>query len=107
MERNKILEAAQQNHNIGCEYENNESIKSSLLGLLVSMLVGTVLFLIEYYANGYVNFSLIVVGMTVVFVQCLYEGIKTKKRQLIIVSILSAVITFFALIAFAVQVVSQ
>ena len=83
MEKNKILEAARNNKSRGCEYESKESMRSSILGSIIAMLVGIVLFMVEYFVKDTVNISLIAVGMTAACVQALYEGIKSKKIYLI------------------------
>lgn len=106
MEKKQILEAAQKNKNRGCEYENKESVKSSLLGAVIAILVGIALFLVEYFAQGSVNVSLIAVGMTAACVQSLYEGIKNKKTYLIIIGCIETLVVIFAFLVFIAQVVS-
>lgn len=106
MEKKQILEAARKNKNRGCEYENKESVKSSLLGAVIAILVGIALFLVEYFAQGSVNVSLIAVGMTAACVQSLYEGIKNKKTYLIIIGCIETLVVIFAFLVFIAQVVS-
>ena len=106
MDKNKILEAARKNKSKGCEYENKESIRSSLLGAIIALFVGIALFMFELFAKKSVNFSLITVAMTAICVQYLYEGIKNKKMQLIAFGgfcTLTVIVSFFIFIA---QVVS-
>lgn len=105
MEKNKILEAARNNKNKGQEYENKESVRSSLFGAAASIVVGIILFLVEYFVKDSVNISLIAVGMTMVSVQSLYEGIKNKKIYLIILGIIQALIVIFSILLFIKQVV--
>ena len=106
MEKHNILEAAQNNKNRGKEYESKESVKSSLLGSAIAIIVGTALFLIEYFVKDSVNVSLIAVGITAACVQSLYEGIKTKKTYLIIIGCFQLIIVVFAILLFIAQVVS-
>lgn len=106
MEKNKILEAARNNKNKAHEYENKESVRSNLLGSAVSIIVGVILFLIEYIVKGTVNVSLIAVGMVAACVQSLYEGIKTKKIYLIVIGCVELAITVFAILVFIVGVIS-
>ena len=106
MEKNKILEAARNNKAKGREYERTESVRGSLLGSLAAIMVGVILFLIDYFAKGNVNVSLIVVAMTAAWVQSLYEGIKNKKLYLIIIGAIEAVMAFVFLLVFISQVVS-
>ena len=105
MDNKEILEAAQRNKTRGNEYENQEFIKSSLLCSIVALIIGSILFLVEYFVKGNVNFSLIIVGLTATAVQLLYEGIKTKKRWLIIAGILQSLLWLVFVMIFVVQVV--
>lgn len=105
MDNKTILEAARNNKNRGKEYENKESIKSNLLGSSIAIIIGIILFLIEYFTNNTINISLIAVGMTTTCVQSLYEGIKTRKIYLIIIGCIELLIVIFSLLVFFVQVV--
>jgi hypothetical protein len=106
MEKNKILEAARNNKSRGCEYESKESMRSSILGAVIAMLVGIVLFMVEYLVKDTVNVSLIAVGITAACVQALYEGIKNKKTYLIIIGCVDTVFVVFSILVFIAQVVS-
>lgn len=106
MEKNKILEAARNNKSRGCEYESKESMRSSILGAIIAILVGIVLFMVEYFVKDTVNISLIAVGMTAACVQALYEGIKNKKMHLIIIGCIDTLIVIFSILVFITQVVS-
>ena len=106
MDNKTILEAAKNNIGRGQEYENKESVRSSLLGSAIAVVIGVILFLIEYFAKDSINVSLIAVGMTAACVQSLYEGIKTKKTYLIVVGCVESLIVIFALLVFLAQVVS-
>lgn len=106
MDKKTILEAARNNKSRGQEYENKESVRSNLLGSEIAISIGLILFLIEYFVKGYVNVSLIAVGMTAACVQSLYEGIKTKKTYLIVIGCAESFIVIFALLIFLARVVS-
>ena len=106
MENNKILEAARKNKNRGQEYENKETMRGNLLGSAVAIVVGLILFLIEYFLKDSINVSLIAVGMTAACVQYLYEGIKNKKTHLVIIGCVDALIVFFSILLFVMQVIS-
>ena len=99
-----ILEAARNNKGKGREFENKESIKSSLFGSMISTILGVVLFLIEYFVKDNINVSLIAVGMTAFSVQSIYEGIKTKRVSLLSIGIIQAIIVLFAILIFIAQV---
>ena len=105
MNNEKILEAARKNKSRGREYENKESTRSSLLGVLIALLVGIGLFLLEYLINDTVNVGFIAIGMTASGVQSLYEGIKLKKWYLVICGIVQTLIAVMAILLFVGQVV--
>ena len=106
MENKTILEAARNNKGRGREYENKESVRSSLLGSAIAIVIGMILFLVEYFVKDSVNVSLIAVGMTTACVQSLYEGIKTEKTYLIVIGCVESIIVIFALLVFLAQVVA-
>lgn len=105
MDKNKILEAARNNKARGQEYENKESVRSSLLSSAIAISIGVILFLVECFVKNSVNYSLITVGMTAACVQSLYEGIKNKKIHLIIIGSIEAVAALVSIVAFVMQVV--
>ncbi len=106
MDNKTILEVARSNKTRGQEYENKASVRSNLLGSAIALIVGVILFLVEYFVKNSINVSLIAVGMTAACVQSLYEGIKTKRIYLIIIGCVEAIIVLFALLIFIAQVVS-
>ena len=106
MANHNILEEARNNKNKGKEYENKESMRSNLLAFAAAIIIGIVLFLVEYFAKNSVNVSLIAMVMTAACVQSLYEGIKTKKKYLIVIGCVQALIVIFAILIFFTKVVS-
>ncbi len=107
MEKEKILELAKKDNKRACEYENHESIKSLLLGNIITVVLGIILFFSEYLTNKHVNVSLIVLALSIMGVQPLYEGCKTKKVRLIIWGILNLIFMFFSLLIFILQVIKK
>lgn len=107
MNNEKILEAARKNKNRGKEFEQKESTRSSLLGILVALLVGIGLFLLEYFVNNSVNIGFIAIGMTASGVQSLYEGLKVKRHYLTVLGAVQTLIAIIAILAFVGQVVLQ
>lgn len=105
MDNEKILEAARKNKNRGKEYENKESTRSGLMGTLAALIVGIVLFLIEYFVSNSVNVGMIAVGMTACGVQSLYEGIKLKKSYLTVTGIIQSIMAVCAIVMFIVLVI--
>ena len=104
MNNESILNAARKESR-GKEYDNKVLSRSNLLGSLIALLVGVVLFLVEYFVKNSVNIGLIAVGMTAACVQSLYEGIKLKKLYLIVFGIIQVIIAIFAILIFIRQVV--
>ena len=80
MEKEKILNLAQKNHAVGNEFENRVASKGTTLSCLTSIIIGIILFLIEYVAKGSANIGLLAIGLTASCVQSLYEGIRNKKH---------------------------
>lgn len=105
MENKKILEAARNNKYRGREYENKESVRGNLLGTIVAILTGIVLFGMEYLLENSVNIGLLIVGLTTVCVQALYEGIKNKKVYLIIIGGIETLVDLVLFLIFIVLVV--
>lgn len=106
MKNKDILMAAQKEKSKGKEFENKQSVKSNLIGSLIALLVGIMLFLLEYFINSSVNIGLIAVGLTAAAVQSLFEGIKNRKVHMIIIGVVEALVTLFAILAFVSQLVT-
>ena len=105
MNNEKILEAARKNKNRGKEFEQNESTRSNLLGTFVALLVGVVLFLLEYFVKNSINIGLIAVGITASGVQALCEGLKVKKTYLTVIGAILTLIALIVILKFVGQVV--
>lgn len=107
MEKEKILNLAQKNHAVGNEFENRVASKGTTLSCMTSIIIGIILFLIEYVAKGSVNIGLLAVGLTASCVQSLYEGIRNKKTLLIIGGCVQIPFVLLFIIAFIFQVVKK
>ena len=55
MNNKEILEAARRNKERGKEYENKEITRSNSIGLIAAIVVGLVLYLLEYFLKGNMN----------------------------------------------------
>ena len=102
MDNKTILEAARNNGDRGNEYELKENIRASMISTVVLLVVGMILFAIEYYVKGVLNVSLIILGVTVIGTDMLYRGITFKKLWRII---LGSVLLLIALIMIIARVV--
>lgn len=106
MDKDKILAAARDDKHRGGEFENKETARSGLLSSAIALLVGVVLFLLEYFINGTVNVGLIAVGMTAAGVDSIYEGIKLKRNYMTVIGIVQLLVAIFAILIFIAKVVS-
>lgn len=107
MKNEDILLAAQKEKNRGKEFENKASIKSNLFGSFVALLVGILLFMLEYCIKDSVNVGLIAIGMTASGAQSLFEGIKVKKAYWIIIGAVQLLIALFAILVFISKLVTK
>ena len=106
MDKEQILNAARNEKYRGKEYENKEEIRSSALGYAITLALGFVLTLIEYFAQGHIHFGMLALGAVAVGVDNVFLGIKMKKYGKVA---WGSVMLFFAAICiliFIVQVVS-
>ena len=106
MDKESILKAAQNANAQGKEFENREGVKSNLVGLLASLCVGVLLFLVEYLVKKTWNIALIAVFMTAAGTQMLYEGIKLKSVWRIVTGSIQLLVAAFFTLGFIGQVIS-
>jgi len=106
MDKEKILAAARSDKHRGEEFENKETARSGLLSSAIALLVGVVLFLLEYFLKDTVNVGLIAVGVTAAGVDSLYEGIKLKRHYMTVIGIVQLLAAIFAILFFIAKVVS-
>lgn len=104
--KDEILKAAQKETFNGKEFENRAGAKGTLLASLVSLIVGAILFLAEYFVKRTWNIGLIAVAMTASSVQLLYEGIRLKTIWKIVVGSVEAIVALFFILGFIGQVIS-
>ena len=105
MDRESVLARARSDKNRGKEYENKQAVRGSLLSAFFAILLGIILFFVEYFSKGTLNFGLIAVGTTALGVQYLFEGITVKKTHLIIAGAIYSLLAIFFVLAFISQVV--
>ncbi len=104
--KDEILKAAQKDTFAGKEFENKAGTKGTLLASFVSLIVGAILFLTEYFVKRTWNIGLIAVAMTASSVQLLYEGIKLKTIWKTVVGSVEAIVALFFILGFIGQVIS-
>lgn len=105
MDKNSILNAAKKEKNRGMEYEGRIIKQGFAWGMLVAVIFSVVLVMTEYLANGTVNIGVIAVIITMTGIQSLYEGIKLKKRYLIITGSVETVIAVLYTVLYVYKVV--
>jgi len=106
MDKEKILAAARSDKHRGEEFENKETARSGLLSSAIALLVGVVLFLLEFFLKDTVNVGLIAVGVTAAGVDSLYEGIRLKRHYMTVIGIVQLLAAIFAILFFIAKVVS-
>lgn len=106
MNKEDILKAAQNNRRTGNEYENKEGLRSGMLGSLIALLVGAVLFFIEYFCLKRVNCGLLAVAFSGAGADNLFAGIRIRKAGSIILGASELIIALFLLLAAIWQVVA-
>ena len=104
MNKEQILNAAKKNELKANEYETTESVRSSLLGMIIAIVVGSVLFLIELWVGKSVNVSLISVVSALMGIQWLRDGIKLRRIHLIVAGIVFLVVALITFIVVIVEV---
>lgn len=99
MNKDKILEAARKKENRSEEYEYDVENSASLISACAILIVGMILFAIEYHLKDMVNVSLITLGVTAIGVDTLYKGIAFKKVWKIVVGIVLSLIALIMIVA--------
>ena len=105
MNKEDILAAAR-NEKKGKEYEYKASLKSGLLGTLVALVVGAVLFFSEYSMKGTYNWGFLAIVFAGGCADWLYEGIKTRKVWQIIGGAVIGLVALITILAFFSQMVA-
>ena len=103
MDKNVILQAAQRNRDRGKEFEIHEDTASSLISFAASLMVGIILFAVDYFIKGIINVSLIIVGITALGADTLYRGIVFRKVWKIIVGSILLAIALLIIITYVVM----
>ena len=105
MEKQRILEMAQNGKRGDGEYEHHEFLKSSSFSSIVALIVCLILLLVEYFAKGSFNFSVAVVGVSASCVQFFRDGVKTKKWYLVALGCFEMIMGIICLFMFIAWVV--
>lgn len=106
MNKEQILNAARNEKYRGKEYENKEEIRSSALGYAITLVLGFLMALIEYFAQGRIHFGMISLGAVAVGVDNIYLGIKMKKYGKVAWGSVMLLFAAICILIFIVQVVS-
>ncbi len=104
--KDEILKAAQKDTYVGKEFENRIGTMGTMLASILSLIVGTILFLTEYFVKRTWNFGLFAVTMTASSVQLLYEGSKVKTVWKIVVGSIGVIVALIFVFCFIRQVIA-
>ena len=97
MDNKTILDAAQHNGDRGSEFEHKENVRASLMSAILTILVGVILFVMDFFMKNIVNGSLVILGVI------LYRGITYKQIWKIIVGATLSFVVLFMILAKAVM----
>ena len=106
MKHEEILAAARREKSKGKEFENKTSLRSGIIGMLISLIVGGGLFIIEYCYKGSLNWGFLAIIFAGNSVDRLYEGIKTRKGWLIVWGVVLVLLAIITILAFVNQMVT-
>ena len=106
MNKEDILKAAQNSKGKCNEYENKENLRSGLFGSLIALVVGAVVFFVEYFCFKRVDCGLLAVAFSGAGADNFLAGIRTKRAGSIIAGSVELLVALFLIVAFVCQVVS-
>ena len=106
MDKEQILNAARNEKYRGKEYENKEEIRSSALGYAITLALGFILTLIEYFSQGHIHFGMLSLGAVAVGVDNIYLGIKMKKHGKVTWGAVMLLFAAICILIYIVQVVA-
>ena len=103
MDKNTILEAAQKNKSRGEEFEFHKERNSYLMSYAASIIIGMILFVIDYFINSILNTSLMVIGVVSVGSNLLFTGITFKKLWKIILGSILLVVALMIILCMVIK----
>ena len=106
MDRESILAKARNEKYRGKEYENKVEIRSSAIGYAIILILGSVLTLIKYFANGIIDFGMVSLGAAAVGIDNIYLGSKIKKRGKLVWGCFMLFVAVICVLLYIVQVVT-
>ena len=105
MNKEDILAAARKNGAGMGEYEKQTLLRGDNLSAVIGMLLGMILFVVEWIVKGEINVGLAAMLFTISATQSIYEGIKLQKKICVIVGVFIAIIALLSLVLFALMMV--
>lgn len=105
MNKEEILSVAKTEKRRGSEFESEQITRANLLGMVVALIVGLAMFLTEIFCKKSFNFGLLGVLMTAVGWQAMFEGIKLKKKWMIIIGVIEIMVAAISIFMFIGQMV--
>ena len=101
MDREEILASVQKDKSgRGKEFEHQTAFRSGVLCMLITIIVGTTLFLIEYFVKGNINWGFLTIAYSGICADQVFIGIKTNKALKIIMGTLAGFVALIALLMF-------
>ena len=100
MNREDILAAARENGMKNEEYEKHTLLRGDNLSAAIGMLLGIILFLVEWYVKKEMNIGLATMFFTMSAIQTIYEGVKLRKNICIMVGFFISLIAALLLLLF-------
>ena len=107
MKNEDVLAAVQKESHKGMEFENREGLRATAVGAVVSLFVTAILLLLQYFVKGTFNAGFLTIGVSSAAAQYLYEGIRIKKRNSIIIGIICTVLALLFACVFISQLVAK
>ena len=104
MKKIEILEAARNNGNRENEYEAHENKTASLVSFLATIAVILVLLALELFIKKNINVSLIIVGITAMGTETLYNSKLSKSKWKTALGIICLLLALVMIIAYMVVI---
>ena len=100
MNREDILSAARENGMKNQEYEKQTLLRGDIISVVIGMLLGVILFIIEWIVKKEMNIGLTTTIFSMSAVQFIYEGIILHKKVYFSIGVFMAILAVLSLLLF-------